>query len=53
MKPLQRYTGLRGMGMWARENGGLKGDKRYGRFVKREQSSLAKPRNEGEWVLPL
>ena len=48
-----RYTVLRGRVMWDRENGGLKGDKRYGRFVKREQSSLAKPRNEGEWVLPL
>ncbi|EMD87587.1 hypothetical protein COCC4DRAFT_165908 [Bipolaris maydis ATCC 48331] len=48
-----RYTVLRGKVVWDRENGGLKGEKGYGRFVKREQSSLAKPRNEGEWVLPL
>jgi dihydropyrimidinase len=39
--------------VWDRENGGLIGEKGYGRFVKREKSWLAKPMKEGEWELPL
>lgn len=48
-----RYTVLRGKVVWDRDNGGLLGEKGYGRFLKREQSSLARPRVPGEWVLPL
>jgi dihydropyrimidinase len=44
-----RYTILRGEVVWDRENGGLVGKKGYGRFVPRGGSSLAGPRNEGEW----
>jgi dihydropyrimidinase len=29
------------------------GEKGYGRFVKRDTSSIAKPLKEGEWELPL
>lgn len=48
-----RYTLLRGRVVWDRDDGGLLGEKGYGRFLKREQSSLARPRVAGEWVLPL
>ncbi|RII17374.1 D-hydantoinase [Alternaria sp. MG1] len=48
-----RWTILRGKVVWDRDNGGLLGQKGYGRFTKRDASSLAKPTKEGEWVLPL
>ncbi|KAH8655322.1 D-hydantoinase [Xylariales sp. PMI_506] len=35
-----RYTILRGQVMWDRDNGGIVGDKGYGQFVKRQESSL-------------
>lgn len=53
MKQWPRYTILRGEVVWDRDNGGLLGRKGYGRFIKRERSSLAKPLNEGEWELPI
>jgi dihydropyrimidinase len=53
LKQWPRYTLLRGKVVWDRENGGLVGEKGYGRFTKRDTSSLAKPTREGEWVLPL
>lgn len=53
MKQWPRYTILRGEVVWDREHGGLIGEKGYGKFVKRNASSLAKPLNEGEWELPL
>ncbi|CAI6330329.1 unnamed protein product [Periconia digitata] len=49
MKQWPRYTLLRGKVVWDRDNGGLLGEKGYGKFIKREASSLAKPRHEGEW----
>jgi dihydropyrimidinase len=53
LKQWPRYTILRGQVVWDRENGGLLGGKGYGKFIKREASSLAKPLNEGVWELPL
>jgi dihydropyrimidinase len=53
MRQWPRYTILRGRVVWDRESGGLMGEKGYGRFIKREASSLAKPLKEGEWELPL
>jgi dihydropyrimidinase len=53
LKQWPRWTLLRGKVVWDRENGGLLGEKGYGRFVKREKSWLAKPMREGEWELPL
>ncbi|KAL6707079.1 hypothetical protein ACN47E_004831 [Coniothyrium glycines] len=53
LKQWPRYTTLRGKVVWDREHGGLLGTKGDGRFVKRQQSSLAKPLKEGEWQLPL
>jgi dihydropyrimidinase len=53
LKQWPRYTLLRGKVVWDRDNGGLLGEKGYGRFVKRDTSSLAKPLKEGEWELPL
>ena len=44
-----RYTILRGEVIWDKENGGLLGKKGYGQFIPRDKSSLAGPRNEGEW----
>jgi dihydropyrimidinase len=49
LKQWPRYTLLRGKVVWDKENGGLLGQKGYGKFIKREASSLAKPRNKGEW----
>lgn len=49
VKQWPRYTVLRGRVVWDREGGGLVGERGYGRFVKREASSLARPRFEGEW----
>ncbi|KAF2688621.1 D-hydantoinase [Lentithecium fluviatile CBS 122367] len=49
LKQWPRYTILRGKVVWDKENGGLLGEKGYGKFIKREASSLAKPRNNGEW----
>jgi dihydropyrimidinase len=48
-----RYTILRGKVVWDKDNGGLLGEKGYGKFIKREASSIAKPLKEGEWELPL
>jgi len=53
LKQWPRWTLLRGKVVWDRDNGGLLGEKGYGRFTKRDTSSLAKPMREGEWVLPL
>lgn len=44
-----RYTILRGEVVWDRDHGGLVGKKGYGEFVKRGNSTLPGPRNEGEW----
>lgn len=49
LKQWPRYTILRGQVVWDKENGGLLGKKGYGKFIKREASSLAKPRRVGEW----
>lgn len=51
IKQWPRYTLLRGKVVWDRENGGLLGEKGYGKFIKREASSLAKPRNAGDWEI--
>ncbi|KAF2002467.1 D-hydantoinase [Amniculicola lignicola CBS 123094] len=53
MKQWPRYTLLRGEVVWDKENGGLLGKKGYGKFVRRDGSSLAGPRNKGEWEIPL
>ena len=53
LKQWPRFTILRGKVVWDREKGGLLGEKGYGNFVKRDASSFAKPRWEGEWGLPL
>jgi dihydropyrimidinase len=53
LKQWPRWTVLRGKVVWDKDNGGLLGEKGYGRFVKRNESNLAKPRMEGEWELPL
>jgi dihydropyrimidinase len=53
IKQWPRYTLLRGRVVWDKENGGLLGEKGYGRFVKRDKSSLAGPRREGAWEIPL
>jgi len=49
LKQWPRYTILRGRVVWDRGNGGLLGTKGYGKFIKRNASSLAKPRFAGEW----
>lgn len=49
LKQWPRYTILRGQVVWDKENGGLLGKKGYGKFIKREPSSLAKPKFKGEW----
>ncbi|KAF2471241.1 D-hydantoinase [Lindgomyces ingoldianus] len=41
MKQWPRYTILRGQAVWDKENGGLLGKKGYGKFIKRDASSLA------------
>ena len=53
MKQWPRYTILRGKVVWDRENGGPLGCKGYGKFIKRNASSLAKPVRDKEWELPL
>lgn len=53
VKQWPRYTILRGKVVWDKEHGGLLGEKGYGKFIKRETSSLAKPLKAGEWELPL
>lgn len=44
-----RYTILRGEIVYDRENGGLIGNKDFGKFVKRGKSSLPGPRKAGDW----
>ena len=44
-----RWTILRGKVMWARDEGGVVGEKGFGRFVKRGGSKLAGSRGEGDW----
>lgn len=44
-----RYTILRGEVVYDHEGEGLLGKKGFGRFIKREKSSLPGPRNAGEW----
>lgn len=41
-----RYTILRGQVVWDRDNGGIKGEKGDGRFLKRGLSTLSKPREK-------
>ncbi|OCK75446.1 D-hydantoinase [Lepidopterella palustris CBS 459.81] len=49
MKQWPRYTILRGEVVWDREHGGVLGKKGYGKFIKREASSLAGSRDPGDW----
>lgn len=44
-----RWTVLRGQVVWDRDNGGLLGQKGFGRFVKRGASSLAGSCQPGDW----
>lgn len=44
-----RWTVLRGKVVWNRDRGGLVGEKGWGRFVRRDVSSLAGSKGEGEW----
>lgn len=53
VKQWPRYTILRGKVVWDKDGEGLLGEKGYGQFIKRGASLLAKPRNAGEWELPL
>jgi dihydropyrimidinase len=53
LKQWPRWTLLRGKVVWDRDNGGLLGEKGYGRFLKRGESGIAKPVKEGDWELPL
>lgn len=53
VKQWPRYTILRGKVVWDKDGEGLLGEKGYGQFIKRDASLLAKPRNAGEWELPL
>lgn len=47
-----RYTLIRGSVVWARNEGGIVGEKEYGKFVKRGKAGLRQPRNkfENEWI---
>jgi len=47
-----RYTISRGKVVWARDEGGVVGDKSHGKFVKRVKNSLRQPRGkfENEWI---
>lgn len=47
-----RYTISRGNVVWARDEGGVLGDKTHGRYVPRVKSGLRQPRNkfENEWI---
>lgn len=49
LKQWPRYTVLRGKVVWDRENGGLVGDKGYGKFLKRGASKMAGSRSSEEW----
>jgi dihydropyrimidinase len=53
LKQWPRWTLLRGRVVWDREGGGLVGEKGFGKFLKRQESAIAKPLREGEWELPL
>jgi dihydropyrimidinase len=53
IKQWPRYTLLRGQVVWDKEGGGLLGSKGQGKFIKRGESTLAGPRNPGEWEIPL
>ncbi|GAD99295.1 allantoinase, putative [Paecilomyces variotii No. 5] len=44
-----RYTILRGQVVYDRDNGGVVGEKTYGKFVKRGSSSLPGPRSKDAW----
>jgi dihydropyrimidinase len=44
-----RYTVLRGGVVWARDEGGLVGKKGVGQFLKRDVSTLAGSRSQGDW----
>lgn len=46
-----RYTIVRGEVVWARDEGGIVGEKTLGKFVKRTRAGLRQPRNkfENEW----
>jgi dihydropyrimidinase len=48
-KQWPRYTVLRGEVVWDRDHGGVVGKKGYGKFLKRDPSSLAGPRSQEEW----
>lgn len=41
-----KYTVLRGKVVWDRENGGIKGELKYGEYIKRGSSKLAGPMRE-------
>lgn len=47
-----RYTIVRGTIVWARDEGGIVGNKTQGKFVRRIKAGLRQPRNkfENEWV---
>ncbi|KAG9241641.1 D-hydantoinase [Calycina marina] len=49
IKQWPRYTILRGEVVWDKDNGGITKPKGYGKFLKRDTSSLAGPRNAEEW----
>ncbi|KAH7364480.1 D-hydantoinase [Rhexocercosporidium sp. MPI-PUGE-AT-0058] len=49
IKQWPRYTILRGEVVWAKDEGGLVGKKGYGRFLKRDVSSLAGSLSNEEW----
>lgn len=47
-----RYTFVRGNLVWARDEGGIVGEKTQGQFVRRIRTGLRQPRNkfENEWI---
>jgi dihydropyrimidinase len=49
LKQWPRYTILRGQVVWDRENGGIVGEKGYGKFFKRGISTLAGSKSQEEW----
>lgn len=44
-----RWTILRGRVMWARDEGGVVGEKGFGKFIKRGESGLARGEGQGDW----
>ena len=44
-----RWTILRGKVMWARDEGGVVGEKGFGKFVERGASRMAGSRGRGDW----